>query len=166
MFKNTSKNIRFIKDQRLRDIYFISYSKAFYNRPGHKKKYLQTLLLAYPLIKIQTAVKTTTQFQLQSTDSQRQPGIYPAIRLSMLQSWLKGYKTVSFPSSAPLIKQFPTEELSLRVNSSQYYTSTYIPVSVLILFSIRKLTDKRNDKIKRQSNIFEVIIISIKTTGL
>ena len=165
MSENTFKNARFIKDQRLRDTYSIGYSKAFYNRPGYKKKYLQTLLLAYPLVKIQTAVKTTTQFQLQSTDSQRWLGIYPAIRLSMLQSWLKEYKTVSFLFSALLIEQFPTEELSLRVNSSQRYTFTYTPVSVSVLLSIRKLTDKRNDKIKRQNNIFEATVISIKMTG-
>ena len=166
MSENTSKNTRFVKDQRLRDICTIGYSKAFYNRPDYKKKYLQTLLLAYPLVKIQTAVKTTTQFQLQSTDSQRWLGIYPATRPSMLQSWLKECGTVSFLFSAPLMEWFPTEELSLRANSSQYYTSTYILASVLILLSIRKLTGKQNDKIKRQSNIFEVIIISIKTTGL
>ena len=71
---------------------------------------------------------------------------------------------MSFLFSALLIEWFPTEELSLRVNSSQRYTFTYIPVSVLILLSIYKLTDRRNDKIKRWNNIFEAIIISIKMT--
>jgi hypothetical protein len=60
---------------------------------------------------------------------------------------------------------FPTEELSLRANSSQRYAFTYTPVSVLVLLSIRKLTDKRNDKIKRWNSIFEAIVISIKMTG-
>jgi hypothetical protein len=50
MSENTSKNTRFIKDQRLRDICLIGYLKAFYNRPSHEKKYLWTLLLAYPLV--------------------------------------------------------------------------------------------------------------------
>jgi hypothetical protein len=36
MSENTSKNARFVKDQRLRDICPIGYSKAFYNRPGHR----------------------------------------------------------------------------------------------------------------------------------
>ena len=40
MSENTFKNTKFIKDQRLRDTYSISYLKAFYNRPGYKKKYL------------------------------------------------------------------------------------------------------------------------------
>jgi hypothetical protein len=60
MSENTSKNIRFVKDQRLRDIYPIGYLKAFYNYPSYRKKYPWTLLLAYPLVKIQMAVKTTT----------------------------------------------------------------------------------------------------------
>jgi hypothetical protein len=38
----------------------MGYLKAFYNRPSHRKKYLWTLLLAYPLVKTYTAVKTTT----------------------------------------------------------------------------------------------------------
>ena len=40
MFENTFKNIKFINDQKLKDIYFTDYLKAFYNRLNYKKKYL------------------------------------------------------------------------------------------------------------------------------
>src|SRR5271154_4848865 len=48
MSENTSKNARFVNDQRLRDTCPMGYSKVFHNRPGHGKKYPWTLLLAYP----------------------------------------------------------------------------------------------------------------------